>query len=295
MRVISILNRKGGVGKTTTAVNLAAIFAQQGKRVLMVDIDSQANASTYLGVYRIKENTTYEMLCKEACMWDVIRKTGILGIDLCPSGLDLDQANLELASLIAKEYRLKKQLAIVEKAYDYVFIDCPAERSNLTINALAASDYAVLPCEPTEFGVDAMIAMHDFALKVRSEVNMNLCIAGFVFTKKKRTAIHREYAKQLREELTSYHFFDAEVRDAAAVDKSLNAHKPLVMTAPKDKVTQDYKRVAKELIRIMADKEGKEVTEGFTELLNEPEVEESRLLAMPLLIAGFCSLISRFF
>lgn len=274
MRVISILNRKGGVGKTTTTVNLAAIFAQQGKRVLVVDIDSQANASTYLGVYRVKENTTYEMLCKSAIMSDVIRETGIYAIDLCPSGLDLDQANLELASLIAKEYRLKKQLAVVGDKYDYVFIDCPAERSNLTINALAASDYAVLPCEPTEFGVDAMIAMHEFALRVKSEVNMNLCIAGFVFTKKKRTSIHREYAKQLREELTSYHFFDSEVRDAAAVDKSLNAHKPLLMTAPKDKVTRDYKRVAKELIRIMADKEGEEVTAGFDGLLNEPEIEE---------------------
>jgi len=273
MRVISILNRKGGVGKTTTTVNLAAIFAQQGQRVLVVDIDSQANASTYLGIYRVKEYTTYEMLCKNADMSEVIRPTGIYGIDLCPSGLDLDQANLELASIIAKEYRLKKQLAVVADKYDYVFIDCPAERSNLTINALAASDYAVLPCEPTEFGVDAMIAMHKFAIKVKSEVNLNLCIAGFVFTKKKRTAIHREYAKHLREKLTDYHFFISEVRDAAAVDKSLNAHKPLIMTAPKDKVTQDYKRVAKEFVRIMAEREGEYEIKGFSELLNEPEVE----------------------
>lgn len=248
--IISVINRKGGVAKTVSAVNLAAIYGHNGFKVLLIDVDAQMNASSYLGIYGGKGSTTYELLCEDAEIEDVIHHTGICGMDMIPAGMDLDLTESDY-SLYEKEYVLKHKLESVKDKYDYIIIDCPAARNSFTKNALAASDYVILPCEANEFCIEGLGAMYDFANKVKCEINLNLKIAGVFFTKKKRTAAQKAYAETFRKELDCYIYLETEIREAAAVERSQNAHKPLIIVYPKAPVTQDYIALAKELDTIM--------------------------------------------
>lgn len=258
MTTISLLNRKGGAGKTTASVNLAAIFAKtKNKKVLLVDFDPQANASTYLGKFISKDEVSvYDVVCENMDANKAIIDTGIEGLKLLPANLNLDKADTMIAAVpIAKEYLLRGKLAEIADQYDYCFIDCPPARNNLTTNALTASDYAILPCEATEYGVDSMIAMSEFVSGIRQYVNQNLKIAGILFAKKENTSSQNFYYEQMKEMLKDYHFFSTDIRKTTIVEKSLNWHQPLITYGERENVTKDYLSVADELESIM--REGK--------------------------------------
>lgn len=254
MIIISLLNRKGGAGKTTASVNLAAIFAlTKGKRVLLVDFDPQANASTYLGKFITKDEVSvYNVVCEDFDINQAIIDTDIEGLKLLPSNVNLDKADTTIAALpMAKEYLLKNKLSTIADQFDYVFIDCPPARNNLTANALTASDYAILPCEATEYGVDSIFAMREFVTNIRQYVNQNLKVAGILFTKKENTAAQNLYYDQIKQLLENYHFFETDIRKTTVVEKSLNAHEPLIIYGKNENVTKDYLKVADELDEIM--------------------------------------------
>ena len=254
MITISLLNRKGGAGKTTASVNLAAIFAlTKGKRVLLVDFDPQANASTYLGKFITKDEiSVYNVVCEDFDINQAIINTDIEGLKLLPSNVNLDKADTTIAALpMAKEYLLKNKLSTIADQFDYVFIDCPPARNNLTANALTASDYAILPCEATEYGVDSIFAMREFVTNIRQYVNQNLKVAGILFTKKENTAAQNLYYDQIKQLLENYHFFETDIRKTTVVEKSLNAHEPLIIYGKNENVTKDYLKVADELDEIM--------------------------------------------
>lgn len=250
MIVISLLNRKGGAGKTTASVNLAAIFAKtKNKKVLLVDFDPQANASTYLGKFISKDQmSVYEVVCENYDITKAIIDTNIEGLKLLPSNLNLDKADTMIAAVpMAKEYLLRGKLAEVANQFDYVFIDCPPARNNLTVNALTASDYAILPCEATEYGIDSMVAMNEFVVNISNYVNSKLKIAGILFTKKENTSAQSYYCEQIKELLKDYYFFTTEIRKTTVVEKSLNWHQPLIEYGKNENVTKDYLAVADEL------------------------------------------------
>ena len=254
MITISLLNRKGGAGKTTASVNLAAIFAKlYGKKVLLVDFDPQANASTYLGKFISKDKVSvYDVVCENLNITKAIIDTDIEGLKLLPSNVNLDKADVTISALpMAKEYLLKNKLSDISDQFDYVFIDCPPARNNLTANALTASDYAILPCEATEYGVDSIFAMREFVTNIRQYVNQNLKVAGILFTKKENTAAQNLYYDQIEQLLENYHFFETNIRKTTVVEKSLNAHEPLIIYGENENVTKDYLKVADELDEIM--------------------------------------------
>ena len=254
MIIISLLNRKGGAGKTTASVNLAAIFARLNKkRVLLVDIDPQANATTYLNKFISKDEiSVYDVLCKNGPIRDAIIDTDIEGLKLIPANVNLDNADTQLMMLpTAKEFVLKKKLRELEDDFDYIFIDCPPARNNLTTNALTASHYTVLPCEATEYGIDSIFAMTEFIANVQADVNDNLKVAGILFTKRENTTAQRYYIEQFKVNLDSYHFFETEIRKTTIVEKSLAEHSPLIIYGKSEEVTKDYINVAKELERII--------------------------------------------
>lgn len=254
MITISLLNRKGGAGKTTASVNLAAIFAKlYGKKVLLVDFDPQANASTYLGKFISKDKVSvYDVVCENLNITKAIIDTDIEGLKLLPSNVNLDKADVTISALpMAKEYLLKNKLSDISDQFDYAFIDCPPARNNLTANALTASDYTILPCEATEYGVDSIIAMQEFISNIRQYINQNLKVAGILFTKKENTAAQNYYYEQIKELLGDYHFFKTDIRKTTLVERSLNAHEPLIVYGKNENVTSDYLAVANELKEIM--------------------------------------------
>lgn len=254
MTTISLLNRKGGAGKTTASVNLAAIFAKiKNKKVLLVDFDPQANATTYMGKFLSKDElSVYNVICENLDIHKAIIDTDVDNLKLLPSNVNLDKADTTIAALpMAKEYILKNKLSEVEKEFDYVFIDCPPARNNLTANALTASAYTILPCEATEYGIDSILAMNEFVSNIQQYVNPNLKIAGMLFTKKENTSAQNFYLEQFKQSLKTYHFFSTEIRKTTIVEKSLTEHQPLIIYAKNEKVTKDYLSVADELETII--------------------------------------------
>lgn len=182
-RIISIANQKGGVGKTTTTINLATALAAIRQSVLIVDMDPQGNASTGLGIARDKrECNSYHVLIGEASVDDAIQETEIPGLHIMPSGIDLCGAEIELVNLERREYRLRETLRDEAGDYDYVLIDCPPALGLLTINALVASQAVLVPLQCEFFALEGVSQLVNIIDRVKEAFNPGLDIQGIVLT-----------------------------------------------------------------------------------------------------------------
>jgi len=182
-KTISIVNQKGGVGKTTTAVNMAASLAVYGKSVLLIDMDPQANAVSGIGINKDTVTVSiYDTLVKEESVENVIIKTGIKNLDLLPAHADLSGAQVELVGIMAREMRLKKALSSVVSKYDYLIIDSPPSLGLLTINALVASDSIIVPIQCEYYALEGVAQLvHTFNL-IKKNLNSSLEIEGILLT-----------------------------------------------------------------------------------------------------------------
>ncbi len=182
-RIVAVANQKGGVGKTTTAINLAASVASRGYRVLLVDFDPQGNASSGVGYPRDKvELSIYDALIGDVAMEDVVRPTEITTLFLAPATTDLVGAELELISAQRRERYLADALASIAEAYDYIVIDCPPSLGLLTLNALVAANGVVIPMQAEYFALEGLSALNATIEKVRAAYNPGLAIDGVLFT-----------------------------------------------------------------------------------------------------------------
>jgi len=182
-RIIAIANQKGGVGKTTTSVNLSACLAHIGKKVLLIDTDPQGNATSGLGINKGDvENCIYDILIDDVSMKDVILQTKVENLDIIPATISLAGAEIELVSTISREVRLKHAIQESKELYDYVIIDCPPSLGLLTINALTASDAILIPVQCEYYALEGLSQLLSTIRLVQKHLNENLMIDGVLLT-----------------------------------------------------------------------------------------------------------------
>ena len=180
-KIISIINQKGGVGKTTTAVNLSALMADMGQKVLIIDLDPQGNATSGLGM-AVEDKSMYEVLMGRVQMKEVVEKTDFKNLSVGGSDIRLADAELQLVNVDKREFRMKTALAAVQKDYDFVIIDCPPSLSLLTVNALTASDSVIIPIQCEYYALEGVASLVQTIQKVKKTLNPRLEIEGVLLT-----------------------------------------------------------------------------------------------------------------
>ena len=180
-KIISIINQKGGVGKTTTAVNLSALMADMGQRVLLVDLDPQGNATSGIGM-AVEDKSMYEVLLGRVQMKDLVEKTEFKNLSVAGSDIRLAGAELELVNVDKREFRLKTALAAIAKDYDFIMIDCPPSLSLLTVNALTASDSVIIPIQCEYYALEGVASLIQTIQRVKKTFNPRLDVEGVLLT-----------------------------------------------------------------------------------------------------------------
>jgi len=182
-KIIAIANQKGGVGKTTTSVNLGAGLAQVGKKVLLIDIDAQGNATTGVGIEKSElDQCIYNVLVEDADVQGVIQKTATENLDVLPATIQLAGAEIELVPTISREVRLQRALQPIRNEYDYIIIDCPPSLGLLTINALTAADSVIIPVQCEYYALEGLSQLLNTVRLVQKHLNKNLAIQGVLLT-----------------------------------------------------------------------------------------------------------------
>lgn len=202
-RIIAVANQKGGVGKTTTTINLSACLAEKSKKILTIDIDPQGNTTSGLGVDKnVVENTVYELFLEECSLEECIQDSVMEGLSVIPSNINLSGAEIELISLESKEYFLKNKLDEIKDNYDFILIDCPPSLNLLTVNAMVAADTVLVPIQCEYYALEGLSQlMHTIDL-IKERLNPRLEIEGVVFTMyDARTNLSSQVVQNVKENL----------------------------------------------------------------------------------------------
>jgi chromosome partitioning protein len=245
--VYAIANQKGGVGKTTTAVNLAACVAEAGYEALLVDVDPQCNATVGLGVAKDRERTVYEVLIDSAPLAEAIVPTDVEHLALAPAGPDLAGATVELPRIAGSETRLREALAPVRDEYAFVFLDCPPSLGPLTINALVAADRVIVPVQSEYFALEGLAGLLDTLGLVQRELNPKLTIGGMLLTMHDgRTRLAQDVEREIREHFPEQVFATVIPRNVR-VSEAPSFGKPVIHHDPHCSGADAYFELAKEV------------------------------------------------
>ncbi|HLB21039.1 MAG TPA: ParA family protein [Solirubrobacteraceae bacterium] len=198
--VYAIANQKGGVGKTTTALNVSACIAEAGYRTLLVDVDPQANATVGLGISRTRSPGLYEVLSGQATAAEAVTDSSVAGLCVIPAGAGLAGANVELPRVEGFEQRVRECLAPLRESFEYILLDCPPSLGPLTVGALVAADRVIVPVQTEYFALEGLAGLLDTLALIRRELNPRLTIAGMLLTMHdNRTRLGRDVEREVRE------------------------------------------------------------------------------------------------
>ncbi len=248
-RVISIANQKGGVGKTTTAVNISAILAKKGKKVMLIDADPQGNASSGLGLEKEVDSSLYDVLINDVEIVDTLQNTAIKTLKVCPSNMDLAGAEVELVSEMSREQRLKEKLDEVKENFDFIIIDCPPSLGLITLNAFTASDSVLIPVQCEYFALEGLGQLLNTINLVKKHLNKSLEIEGAVLTMyDMRTNLSNQVVKEVKR------YFEDKVYKTVIprnikLSEAPSFGMPITLYDPKSKGARAYEKLARELVK----------------------------------------------
>ena len=249
-RIIAIANQKGGVGKTTTSINLSASLAAKGKKVLMIDTDPQGNATSGFGIDKNDlEDTIYELILGECSVQDCIIKDVIPGVSVLPSNVNLAAAEIELIGVDKKEYILKKEIDWVKDSYDFIIIDCPPSLSMLMVNAMTTADSVLVPIQCEYYALEGLSQLIHTVNLVKERLNPELDMEGVVFTMfDSRTNLSNQVVENVKNNLQQNVYktiIPRNIRLAEAPSYGM----PIQMYEPKSAGAEAYMALADEVIK----------------------------------------------
>ena len=248
--IISMCNQKGGVGKTTSTINMGACLAEYGRKVLLVDLDPQGALSAGLGLTHDDiEDTIYDvMLDSHTSIHSAIQHTGVAGLDLVPANIDLSAAEIQMVNEVGREHTLARALRPVRRDYDFIIIDCQPSLGLLTVNALACSQGVIIPMECEFFSLRGLALLTDTVEKVSDRINFDLEVMGILVTMFDRRTKH---AREVMSRVVDYFgdkVFDTVITRTVRFPETSVAGEPITTWAPNSPATQQYRNLAKEVI-----------------------------------------------
>lgn len=249
-RVLAVANQKGGVGKTTTVINLAAYLADSGKRVLAVDVDPQGNTTTGLGVDKsLVDVSIYDVLLAGEPLMEALVTTDVVGLHLLPATMDLAGAEVELAQMADREHLLQRQIRTISERYDYVFIDCPPSLGLLTINALTAADGVIIPIQCEFFALEGLSQLLSTIELVRERLNGQLQLEGVLLTMyDSRTNLAGQVAEEVRRHFHQQ-VYEAVIPRTVRLSEAPSHGLPIMRYDPKSKGAEGYRLLAQEVLQ----------------------------------------------
>lgn len=249
-KIISIANQKGGVGKTTTSINLSTILAKKGKKVLMIDADPQGNASSGVGIDRDEiELSVYDILIDETKISEVVKKTNIKNLDLCPSNINLAGAEVELVSMMSREHRLKEKLESIKEEYDFIIIDCPPSLGLVTLNAFTASNSVLIPVQCEYYALEGLGQLLNTISLVKKHLNKEIEIEGALLTMyDARTNLSNQVVKEVKK------YFDEKVYKNVIprnvkLSEAPSYGMPISIYDPRSKGAKSYEKFVREFLK----------------------------------------------
>ena len=247
-KIISVANQKGGVGKTTTTVNLSTILAKKGKKVLLIDTDPQGNATSGLGVSKDVELSVYDILIGDTEFDETLQETAIKNLKVCPSNISLAGAEVQLVSMMSREQRLKTKLDKIKDQYDYILIDCPPSLGLVTLNAFTASDSVLIPVQCEYFALEGLGQLLNTVNLVKKHLNKNLEIEGALLTMyDARTNLSNQVVKEVKKYFEDKVYKTVIPRNVR-LSEAPSYGMPIIEYDPKSAGAEHYMMLADEVI-----------------------------------------------